>query len=59
MKKLEQRRKNIKRVADLLEVSRSSYYSYKNKKISKRRQEEQELKEEIKEIWKSKNPRRA
>ena len=51
MKKLELRRKNIKRTSDLLEISRSSYYSYKNKKISKRSLEEQRLKEEIREIW--------
>ena len=51
MKKLELRRKNIKRTSDLLEISRSSYYSYKNKKISKRSLEEQILKEEIREIW--------
>ncbi len=51
MKKLELRRINIKRTSDLLEISRSSYYSYKNKKISKRSLEEQRLKEEIREIW--------
>lgn len=51
MKKLELRRKNIKRTADLLDISRSSYYSYKNKKISKRSLEEHILKEEIREIW--------
>ena len=51
MKNLELRRKNIKRTANLLDISRSSYYSYKNKKISKRSLEEQILKEEIREIW--------
>jgi len=51
MKKLELRRKNIKRTANLLEISRSSYYSYKNKKTNKRSLEEQILKEEIREIW--------
>ena len=51
MKKLELRRKNIKRTAKLLDISRSSYYRYKNKKISKRSLEEQILKEEIREIW--------
>ena len=51
MKKLELRRKNIKRTANLLDISRSSYYTYKNKKISKRSLEELVLKEEIREIW--------
>ena len=51
MKKLELRRKNIKRTANLLDISRSSYYRYKNKKISKRSLEEVVLKEEIREIW--------
>ena len=51
MKKLELRRKNIKRTAKLLDISRSSYYTYKNRKISKRSLEEQMLKEEIREIW--------
>lgn len=51
MKKLELRRKNIKRTAKLLDISRSSYYRYKNRKISKRSLEEQMLKEEIREIW--------
>ena len=51
MKKLELRRKNIKRTANLLDISRSSYYTYKNKKISKRSLEEVVLKEEIREIW--------
>lgn len=51
MKKLELRRKNIKRTANLLDISRSSYYRYKNKKISKRSLEELVLKEEIREIW--------
>ena len=51
MKKLELRRKNIKRTANLLDISRSSYYRYKNKKISKRSLEELILKEEIREIW--------
>ena len=51
MKKLELRRKNIKRTANLLDISRSSYYRYKNKKISKRSLEEVILKEEIREIW--------
>ena len=51
MKKLELRRKNIKRTAKLLDISRSSYYTYKNRKISKRSLEEEILKEEIREIW--------
>ncbi len=51
MRNLELRRKNIKRTSNLLGISRSSYYSYKNKKISKRSLEEQILKEEIREIW--------
>ena len=51
MKKLELRRKNIKRTANLLDISRSSYYTYKNNKISKRSLEELVLKEEIREIW--------
>ena len=48
---MELRRKNIKRTANLLDISRSSYYRYKNKKISKRSLEEVVLKEEIREIW--------
>ena len=51
MKKLELRRKNIKRTVNLLDISRSSYNTYKNRKISKRSLEEQMLKEEIREIW--------